>query len=141
VLGFGITVLRADGAPPAEEMAKVHEASAVVAYAHIFDTPFPHAEARAKWASHPGEVWLAKRGQTLVGFATANGPELDGLFVLPNEQGQGIGAALLAAVPAVARLWVLEDAAQARRWYEQRGWRATAERQKAYGVWEFQYVR
>lgn len=80
-------------------------------------------------------MWLASREQALVGFATATGAELDGLFVLPVEEGAGIGTALLRAVAGVTRLRVLEDAHAARCWYEKRGWRGS-ERQEAYGVWE-----
>lgn len=122
-------------------MAAVHEASATAAYAHIFDATFPLGDAREKWASHQGEVWLARRQQALVGFATATEAELDGLFVLPVEEGLGIGTALLAAIAGVTRLWVLEDAHAARCWYENRGWRAGHDRQEAYGVWELLYVR
>jgi len=48
-------------------MAAAHEVSATVAYAHIFDAPFPFEDVRAKWASHEGEVWIARREQALVG--------------------------------------------------------------------------
>jgi GNAT superfamily N-acetyltransferase len=79
-------------------MAAVHCATAEVAYAHIFSTPFPLEEARARWSGHTGRVWLARRAEVLVGFAAATGPESDGLYVLPHESGAGIGSALLKAV-------------------------------------------
>jgi GNAT superfamily N-acetyltransferase len=141
VLPEGITLARVDGETPADEMAAVHEASATAAYAHIFETPFPRDDAREKWASRRGDVWLARRGPVLVGFVTATGPELDGLFVTPAEAGAGIGTALLAAVPQARQLWVLEDAHASRRWYEKRGWRASGDRRHAYGVGELRYVR
>lgn len=134
MLRSGIRLARADGEAPADEMAAVHEVSATVAYAHIFDAPFPVEDARAKWASHEGEVWIARREEALVGFATATGAELDGLFVLPVGEGAGTGAALLTAVAGVTRLWVLEDAHAARCWYKKRGWRAAnAKRRTASG--------
>lgn len=122
-------------------MAAVHGATAAVAYAHIFSTPFPLDEARARWSGHTGRVWLARRSGVLVGFAAATEQELDGLYVLPQESGAGIGSALLKAVGEVRRLWVLEGNNAARHWYERRGWRDSGERQRAYGVWDVRYVR
>ena len=122
-------------------MATVHAATAEVAYAHIFSTPFPLDEARERWNRHTGRVWLARRGRLLVGFAAATGAELEGLYVLPCTSGAGIGSALLNAVGDVRRLWVLEDNQTAREWYERRGWRNSGERQRAYGVWDVRYVR
>lgn len=131
----------AGGPPPGDEMAAVHGATAAVAYAHIFSTPFPMHEARARWSHHTGRVWLARRAGVLVGFAAATDVELDGLYVLPHESGAGIGSALLKAVGEVRRLWVLEDNHAARAWYERRGWRNSGQRQPAYGVWDVRYVR
>lgn len=140
-LSGAVSVQRAHGAPPAVEMAAVHEVSATAAYAHIFRAPFPRQEARGRWAGHQGRVWVARRGHELVGFAAATGAEVDGLYVLPGAAGAGIGSALLTALGPVSLLWVLEDNHHARRWYERRGWRASGDRQPAYGVWELRYER
>ena len=129
------------GEPPAEQMAALHEEAAAIAYAHIFSTPFPLSEARDKWGGHHDSVWLAWRGPQLVGFATATGAELTGLYVLPREHGHGLGSALLDAVGDVRRLWVLEDNHSGRAWYENRGWRAAGEREEVYGVWQVLYER
>ena len=137
----GVTVGAADGPPPADAMAAVHEASATAAYAHIFRSPFPAEESRQRWAAHRGRVWLAQRQDEVVGFAAATADEVDGLYVLPQEEGAGVGTALLEALGPVHQLWVLEDNHSARRWYERRGWRSSGERQPAYGVWELRYVR
>lgn len=131
----------AGGPPPGDEMATVHAATAAVAYSHIFSGPFPLDEARARWSGHSGRVSLARRAGVLVGFAAATEVELDGLYVLPQVSGAGVGSALLQAVGEVRRLWVLEDNHAARGWYERRGWRDSGERQRAYGVWEVRYVR
>ena len=131
----------ADGKPPGDDMAAVHAATAEVAYAHIFSTPFPLNEARARWNGYTGRVWLARRAGVLVGFAAATELELDGLYVLPREGGAGIGSALLNAVGEVRQLWVLADNHSSRTWYERRGWRDSGERQRAYGVWDVRYVR
>lgn len=136
-----VDVRPAEGQPPGDEMASVHAATAEVAYAHIFSTPFPVDEARSRWNSHTGRVWLARRAGTLVGFAAADGVELEGLYVLPSEGGAGIGSALLDAVGDVRRLWVLEENHTSREWYERRGWRDSGERQRAYCVWDVRYVR
>lgn len=121
-------------------MAAVHEASATAAYAHIFTTPFPRDEARERWAAHAGRVWVARLGDTAVGFVAATGTELDGLYVIPRAAGEGVGSALLDAAHPVSLLWVLEDNHHARRWYERRGWQADGQRRRAYGVWELRYV-
>lgn len=131
----------AEGRPPGDEMAAVHGATAEVAYAHIFSTPFPLIEARSRWNRHTGRVWLARRAKKLVGFAAAEGVELEGLYVLPGEAGAGIGSALLDAIGDVRRLWVLADNHASREWYERRGWHDSGERQRAHGVWDICYVR
>lgn len=136
-----VDVQPAEGRPPGDEMASVHAATAEVAYAHIFSTPFPLDEARARWNGHTGRVWLARRAGVLVGFAAAMGVELNGLYVLPPESGAGIGSVLLNAVGDVQWLWVLEDNHASREWYERRGWRDSGERQLAYGVWDVRYRR
>jgi GNAT superfamily N-acetyltransferase len=136
-----VVLLPVDGPPPGDEMANVHAATAAVAYAHIFSTPFPLDEARSRWNTHTGRVWLARRAGVLVGFAAATGVELDGLYVLPSESGAGIGSALLEAIGDVRRLWVLQDNHASRFWYERRGWRDSGERQWAYDVWDARYVR
>jgi GNAT superfamily N-acetyltransferase len=141
VVPAGVSIAPAQGDAPVEEMTEVHRASASVAYAHIFTTPFPVADSRARWASGDRQVWLARRGPELVGFAAATHEHLDGLYVLPEEAGCGIGSALLAALPAVTRLWVLEANLAGRRFYERRGWRNSGERQPAFGMWDLLYVR
>jgi GNAT superfamily N-acetyltransferase len=141
VLVGDVIIARVQGDPPAEEMAALHQACASLAYAHIFTTPFPLDEARQRWAVGGREVWVATRGQDLVGFAAATGDHLDGLYVTPTAEGLGIGSALLAALPGVTRLWVLEESSAGRRFYERRGWRNSGERQEAYGVWDLLYVR
>ena len=73
------------------------------------------------------EVTLAEIGERVVGFLAIVPAEsrLDQLFVAPDEQGRGIGAALLTV--AKGRLpggfWLKADAANvgARRFYEREG--------------------
>lgn len=127
---------------PAAELARVHGDSATVAYAHIFTAPFPFDEARARWGAHTGEIWLAERDGELVGFAAATGPELDALYVLPDESGAGLGSRLLGQHEHVDRLWVLADNRRGRDFYARRGWSHCGERRIAdEGVPELRYVR
>lgn len=122
-------------------LTAVHERSATVAYAHIFDTSFPREDALAKWSTHQGPAWLAVRDSDVVGFCALRGDELVGLYVLPEEAGAGIGTALLASADAARKLWVLEQNHAGRGFYERRGWRWTGSQQPAFGVTELRYER
>jgi GNAT superfamily N-acetyltransferase len=56
------------------------------------------------------EVFVAERGETIVGFATiiahdGNDAELDGLFVEPKEWRKGIGTELVRAIEREAAAW------------------------------------
>lgn len=121
-----------DAAAWADELVRVHEATASVAYAHIFSEPFPRREALARWTAHEGTTVLALRQNDVIGFA-ASSPDgtLDGLYVLPSEAGRGTGTALLEAVGPVFRLWVLEANEAGRSFYERRGWRWSGMRRGA----------
>jgi GNAT superfamily N-acetyltransferase len=138
-------ILAVNAADWAQDVVRVHEAAASVAYAHIFSEPFPRGEVLARWAAHEGKTVLAVRDEVVVGFA-ASSPDgtLEGLYVLPDEAGRGVGTALLDAVTPVARLWVLENNVAGRSFYERRGWCWSGVRQAAPdagGVPELLYVR
>lgn len=70
-------------------------------------------------------VWVAQRGEEVLGYARFPGAWLDDLYVRPEHQGQGIGAALLDLVKAQRPdgfcLWVFESNAPARRFYARHG--------------------
>lgn len=124
----GDLTLRAVHAPSvALEMLAVHEKTASAAYAHIFADPFPRQEALARWSNHHGPVVLAAVGGATVGFAAAEHRVLEALYVLPSHAGRGIGSALLDAIAPVDRLWVLEENATGRAFYERRQWRWSGE--------------
>jgi GNAT superfamily N-acetyltransferase len=84
--------------------------------------------------------WVAKQGRMLVGFAHAiidvSGCKLDKLYIHPDSQRHGIGAALVLAVEEwarrqpVRRLWlqVNRGNAQAIRAYEKYGFRIVESR-------------
>lgn len=140
--GFAIRPGRPDDG---DTLFAIHRESATTAYAEIFPPDrfrFPDAEMRAHWASAVGdrdsEVLLAERDSVAVGFATVSPGWLRNLFVVPAEWGRGVGGALhdeavalLRRHGAEARLWVLEENARARRFYESRGWRDDGGRSKS----------
>jgi GNAT superfamily N-acetyltransferase len=93
-------------------------------------------------------VWVALRNGHIVGYASTGPPrdedvplpaaEVYAIYVLPDAWRSGVGRALLATVVAewqsrrVERmvLWVLEDNAGARRFYEATGWAPDGGRQQ-----------
>ena len=73
------------------------------------------------------EVWVAEEAASVVGFAALSGDMLEHLYVHPDAQRRGAGAALLAKVKAERRggfsFWVFQQNAGARRFYEAHGCR------------------
>ena len=71
------------------------------------------------------EVWVWDEDGRLMGFATLGDTVLNHLYVEPAEQTRGIGAALLAHAKLRRdrgfRLWTFQRNANARRFYERRG--------------------
>jgi len=76
------------------------------------------------------EVWGAERANMLVGVIAFRQGWIDQLYILPDTQGQGIGSALLdiakAAHPELY-LWTFQRNADARCFYEARGFVAIEE--------------
>lgn len=86
------------------------------------------------------QAWVAERQDEIVGIAVyrraddATG-ELKDLYVVPSAWGTGVAGALLEAALAAMRerglsdaiLWVAEQNARARRFYEREGWHADGE--------------
>jgi ribosomal protein S18 acetylase RimI-like enzyme len=86
---------------------------------------------------HERHTFVAERDGAIIGFVTVgpaeHAPDVGHLFALylePDVIGSGVGSALCAAGEAdlrargfsAATLWVLEENARARRFYERRGW-------------------
>ncbi len=75
-------------------------------------------------------VWLAEVDGNAAGLVAVSRVRLDGLFVLPEQWGSGVGGALLETAEGVLRehgtraatLWVYEENTRARGFYERRGW-------------------
>jgi len=73
------------------------------------------------------EVWVAEAESRVLGFAALSGDLLGHLYVHPDEQGRGVGTALLDVVKRERRggfrLWVFQRNEGARRFYERHGCR------------------
>jgi GNAT superfamily N-acetyltransferase len=75
-------------------------------------------------------VLVAAQDEEAVGVVAVRPGWLDGLYVVPDAWGSGVAGSLhdagldhLRALGEVeCRLWVLEENARARRFYEHRGW-------------------
>jgi GNAT superfamily N-acetyltransferase/chorismate mutase len=109
-------------------VAEVHLASRAAAVPAIPPGVHTDDEGRAwvaSWELSAYDVWLALRGDEVVGYSRATPTWLDDLYVLPTAQGQGVGAALLDLVKAQRPdgfgLWVFESNEPARRFYAHHG--------------------
>ena len=123
-------------------LARIHEESAVDAYAHIFTDPFPREETQQRWNSYSGSIALALIENSVVGFVAWHDGVVDALYVLPTAAGCGAVGRLLEAAANATRLWVLEDNGHARGFYERRGWSPSGRIRQQYGpVRELEYVR
>ena|SRR5438034_1603706 len=73
------------------------------------------------------EVWVADVDERVVGFAALSDRTLELLYVHPDSQNRGAGAALLGQAkqqrPRGFRLWVFQRNESARRFYERHGCR------------------
>jgi GNAT superfamily N-acetyltransferase len=127
----------------ADAVAVLHEASATLAYAHIFppSAPFPREETLQRWRTFAGRILVAESANAgaLVGFAAFDEQELHALYVAPAHWGLGLGARLLAAAGPVRVLWVLRENTRGRRFYERHGWCPDGAEREAYGVVEVRY--
>ena len=74
------------------------------------------------------EVWVVEEDDRVVGMAVLSEDTLSHLYVHPDAQDRGVGGALLrqakARRPGGFTLWVFQENAGARRFYERHGLRA-----------------
>ncbi len=116
----------------ADEAARVLRAS--------FDDRLPwlaslHTPEEDRWFLHNRvfaecAVWGATDGAVLLGFVAFRPGWIDQIYVLPERQGYGIGASLLAIAKAgesELSLWTFQRNAPARRFYEKHGFIAVEE--------------
>jgi GNAT superfamily N-acetyltransferase len=135
----GLTIRRAQPGD-LESLLAIQRAASTTAFAHIFPPdryPFPDEPVREEWhetlASDDVEVHVAEEDGEPAGVVTIGGEFLGQLYVLPGQQGSGVGTALhdLALERlrergnSRAKLWCLEHNDKARRFYERRGWELT----------------
>jgi ribosomal protein S18 acetylase RimI-like enzyme len=121
----------------AAAIADVHVRSWQTAYEHIFGSErlatLDFERRRAGWADaiERGHAVLVAEddGGAVVGFVSVGDGELYAIYVRPEAWGTGAGPALMGEATRVlaadndeAVLWVLEDNARARRFYEREGW-------------------
>ena len=69
-------------------------------------------------------VWGSFDGDALIGFIALRPGWIDHLYVLPGQQGRGVGTALLEVAKAGGQelaLWTFQRNAGARRFYERHG--------------------
>ena len=90
----------------------------------VLHTPEEEAAHFAGRLEDGQDVFVFDDGE-VVGFAVLHGDELDGLYVAPEAQRQGVGAALFRHAqelrPERFGFWVFRDNAGARRFYESHG--------------------
>ena len=126
----------------AQLLAAVQEVASVAALGHIFPPeryPYPRAAVQAHWAASVADrarrTLIATSEHGPVGAACVSEEWLEGLYVVPERWGTGLAGELHDRALEVVRdlgserchLWVLEDNARARRFYERRGWRENGE--------------
>lgn len=129
--------LRPASADDLGTLIEIQRAASLKAFAQVFPPdrhPFPTEVVRARWVGALAEdgvhVLLAEKAGDGVGFAAVRAEWLDGLYVLPELWGSGVGARLHDAAVEILRglggvrshLWVLEANSRARTFYERRGW-------------------
>jgi GNAT superfamily N-acetyltransferase len=131
------TRLRDGVASGARLAASIQERASVAGLAHIFPPeryPYPRAEILGRWEELIGagehRVLIAERNGEAVGVVAVRRGWLDGLYVVPELWGTRVASELHDAGldhlrslgERGCRLWVLEENARARRFYERRGW-------------------
>lgn len=74
------------------------------------------------------EVWVAIMADTVTGYVTLSGEDLNDLYVHPDYQGHGTGSALLDKAKELSfgklQLWTFQRNHAARNFYERRGFMA-----------------
>ena len=118
-------------------LAELQERASVAAFSHIFPPerfPFPRAAVHERWAEAledpAADVLIAERAEEPVGIALVRPEWLEGLYVVPEWWGKGVADELHDRALEIVRnlgsaqihLWVLEENARARRFYEREGW-------------------
>jgi GNAT superfamily N-acetyltransferase len=140
----------------AEGFVRAHEASWDASIGEIvghrlgdlasFESRVESFRAGVEAAREDAEGWVAEERDQIVGIATRVGNELRDLYVVPSAWGTGVAQRLmeaaLAGVEGEVVLWVGEENARARHFYERVGWAADGERRTSvFGKDEVRYRR
>ena len=122
----------------ARQLADVQERASLAALGHIFPPelyPYPTDAIRTRWieatADPARRTLIAVSGEEPVGAASVSAEWLEGLYLVPERWGSGLADELHDRALELVRelgstkchLWVLEENARARRFYERRSWR------------------
>jgi len=133
-----------------DTIVAVNRAAATEAYALIFaDQSYPERGVRARYdrlLSDPGVgLFVAEQAGSAVGYAAARPGRIEALYVVPEQWGAGVADLLYEPVAEIAgskaTLWVLRDNVRGRRFWERRGWCATAELDETGSATECLYRR
>jgi GNAT superfamily N-acetyltransferase len=131
-------VLRDARETEAETLVAIQAEASIAGLGHIFPADrylFPYVAVREHWEAMVGDagarVLVAELEGRSVGVASVRADWLIGFYVAPACWGSGVAPLLhdhaLLAVRGLGseqcHLWVLEQNARARRFYERRGWR------------------
>ncbi|WP_370616747.1 GNAT family N-acetyltransferase [Mumia sp. Pv 4-285] len=125
--------LREAGPDDADALTACEEAAYVTGLAHVFgDLTWPEAAIRRRWVDEldePGVTTLVADadGGGVLGFAAYDAQVLRHLGIVPGAWGSGLAVglhdeALRRHGDRPIRLWVIEENARARRFYERLGW-------------------
>jgi putative acetyltransferase len=142
--------VRAAAPSDLDAVVAVNRAAATEAYALIFaGQPYPERAVRERYERLLGEsdvdLFLAEQAGSAIGYAAARPGRLEALYVVPERWGSGVADVLYERVAEVAgsgaTLWVLRDNLRGRRFWEQRGWRATGEEDETGSAAECLYRR
>ena len=125
-----VTLREARPSADAGEIAAIHLAARreTMPYLH---RPHTDDETRDYFArvvgDRPGTWWVAHHEGRMVGYMFIDGERLEHLYVRPDSQRQGVGAALLdrakALSPGRLELWTFQRNTGARAFYASRGFR------------------
>jgi diamine N-acetyltransferase len=133
-----VTVLREAAPGEALLIADLQERASVAALAHVFPPElysYPRQAIAERWSAALEDaqtrIVIAELEADPVGVAGVRLEWLDGLYVVPDRWGTGVADLLHDRALELLRelgssrchLWVLEENARARRFYERRGWR------------------
>jgi N-acetylglutamate synthase-like GNAT family acetyltransferase len=91
-----------------------------------------HSEERIKERSHAGEVLIIERGGFIIATGALVGNEILGVFVKPDNQGQGYGKTIMSEFESRAKAKglsevVLSVSLSSRKFYENLGFEVLAE--------------